>query len=467
MRATTLPGRIGVVLGSSLGFQVLYVVGLVCLSLLFVRNIPADPTIMPRVLIVADGHPLLTRGLWTGRWSEFTDLEGKPVALAAETPVQLGVHLAARGELAGADRMIQRNYSAAAFGLVDRAERWYFVQERIGAQNTGFFAMYLNGQATKISYLGRDGPLNTPPSPDQKFHLVPGGNQSVVGEDGRTVVAANMAYRPLVDSENRTAGFQQSGAVYVITTSGLDRVDLRSQTVTRMVEATGLVSINVRLEHTLNLANAQLEQSRMPPGSFLLRSRDTVFHVDGGNVKAKFAIPPGLLDTGFAVFFSDASSIAYSTNSDPNAIYGSYVANKLFQCDATGRILKETDIEQPKVDTGTDGILGQLFVSVICPAPIQLPFALVSQSSLTVNSARALAAKYPLGAILPILCGCLAVIGAWKLTPRFCGAPAGWGWLVLVFILGLPGMIGYLLHFRRRIRPVLAPPAKQGTEVFG
>lgn len=466
MRATTLSGRIAVVLGTSLGFQILYVVGLVCLSLLFVHNIPADPTTMPRVLIVADGHPLLTRGLWTGRWSEFTDLEGKPVALADETPVQMGVHLPASGELAGADRMIQRNFSAAAFGLVDHPERWYFVQERTGAQNTGFFAMYLNGQTTKISYLGPDGRLNMPPSPDQKFHLVPGLSQSVVGEDGRTLVAANMAYRPLVDSENRTAGFQQSGAVYVISTSGLDRVDLRNQTVTRMVEATGLVSINIRLDHTLNLANAQLDQSRTPPGTFLLRSGDTLFQVVGGGVKAKFVIPTVLRDKGFTVFLTNASSIFYSISSDPNSIYGSYVGNKLYQCDAAGRILKESDILQPVPVTQTDSIAAQIFVSVICPAPIQWPFALLAQAEFSVNSAMALAGKYPLGVALPLICGCLAAIGAWKLAPRFSGARANWGWLVLVFILGLPGLVAYLLHFRRRLRPVLAPLAKVGTEVF-
>ncbi|MDB5341243.1 MAG: hypothetical protein JWN70_6862, partial [Planctomycetaceae bacterium] len=74
--------------------------------------------------------------------------------------------------------------------------------------------------------------------------------------------------------------------------------------------------------------------------------------------------------------------------------------------------------------------------------------------------------KYAAAIVLLLVCGLLSSIAAWKLAPRFSGAPAEWGWLVFIFFMGLPGLVGYLMHFRRRIRPMLEPATRLGTEIM-
>lgn len=461
MRSDPPLARLGVTLSFAIGFQVLYVLGL-GLVLTFVVNQqrPADATTFPRSVILADGQPLVSRGRWLGKWSDCHTLDGREVKLKEKQPVIFGVDLNANSARVNR-RPGEQSASWSTVGFTvgrSSSQPWYVIHEFDGRDHTAYFVNYSNATHSVLTYLGTNGESATVPPQDQRFQLMSGA-QSVTSEDGLSLLEYDSG--PLLEEYAR-GGVVVYTSIYLLTKGGLDRVDLSTRRVSRVVTANDLESLSPLMTHEFDTRYASLSQVSSSR-ALLVRGSDTLFQIENDQVLAKYQIPGTLQNQPFSVYTVSADTIFYGTSHGGNS--ASYAPNQLFQSDPSGRILKEWEIPQPPPSTGTS-VGQQLSMAVAMPTPLQIPGAIILEGIYLGTPAREVFNRFPMVNVLVILCGILSALGAWQLAPRFSGAPAERSWLVFVFVTGLPGLIGYLMHFRHRRRPPLEPNARLGTEIF-
>ncbi|MDB5338419.1 MAG: hypothetical protein JWN70_4038, partial [Planctomycetaceae bacterium] len=340
MRSDSLLARLGVILGFSAGFQVLYVIGLGAVILIVVtRPVPPGSVSPTSAVIVVDGQPLLTKGLALGGVSVSRVLDGQAVTLADKQIYFRGVPLGIKREADSMQSNMRLNrWGAVGFTLdSNRSARWYFIHERSGNRRRGYFVNYSNQTLAPSTYLGTQGECATPPPPHQQFELA--GLQNVVSGDGIASMATVSAWT-LISGHGSTLNRN----VYVLSTSGLDRIDLQQHQVVRVVAENDLQSIFGRPEYQIDLRRGDSSHQTFLQ-TLLLRGRAAVYVIEDKQIKAKYVIPQSLRGVDFGAFPIDANSIYYVTAESAN--YTTDTPQRLWHSDASGRITQDAKILQP------------------------------------------------------------------------------------------------------------------------
>ncbi len=451
MRFDTFLGRLGAVCLLSLGYQVLHITVAIVLATMSPQGVKLPPEQQPTTIGISDGRPLLWHADYgLGSW-EFRSPDGQPVKVREKQPFASGVHLFTNDEVTVSNF---GGWSTVGF-VIDRnyTEPWFFIQETVGQNVTGYFVAYSSRTRLPTLYLGANGQSATLPSPDQRFQLLRG-NWDVVTDEGNVLASYSYA----------VSGFATAGRISILTKSGLEYVDIKARTVSRVVASDNLSSLGSTRQQ--EFVHGYLSQKTLSDDDpMLVRSSDTVFQIDHEKIATRYTIPESLRKKWFTAYPVDANTIYYATTLGTER-RASFNPRNLFECDGSGGIRKTWNVSQPPKEFYSHRNLDYLAIAAIFPTPLHIVGSLVALNPTEgIDRAELIREVWP-SFLVVLLCGILSAIGAWQLSPRFSGAPVQWGWLIFVFVFGLPGLVGYLMHFRRRRRPLLEPAAQFGTEVF-
>ncbi|MES2793530.1 MAG: hypothetical protein V4719_28210 [Planctomycetota bacterium] len=457
MRHDTFLGRLGAIGTLSLGYQVLYVAGIIIVATLFARENTGDPEKQPWGLVLADGMPLLTRTNPRGSDRIFRSLDGQPKTVQERQTFAMGAQLFTRGDLVDTQSGKWSKVRLSDSG--NFTEPWFFLQEQVGDVFTGYFVAYSNATRMPLLYLGANGQSTSVPSPEQRFQLLRGkwNASTEEGAELSTYIDYNQA-------------ITTSGRILVFTTTGLECVDLKTRTVSNVVSFSDLSSLAAPRQGEFAFGYLSPKPLSVDDRT-LLRGGDSIFEIKQGKVATSYIIPETLRKQYFTAYLVDDGTMYYATTSGKVYLapshYGSPPSpDNLLKCDKAGRVLQQWAIKQPLQEISLPTNLDFLCITALFPTPLTIVGTLAANNPHSgIDRAELVRRVWP-SYLVMFCCGILSVIGAWKLAPRFSGAPVEWGWMVYVFLFGLPGLVGYLMHFRRRRRPLLAPAPQLGTEVF-
>ncbi|MDB5386739.1 MAG: hypothetical protein JWM11_2385 [Planctomycetaceae bacterium] len=468
MRHHTILGQLGTAFSLSLGYLCLHVLGFFFLGVLLQPffSVPADQ--LPSRIVVSEGQPLKWLPWQLTHTYEFATLDGQRVQMREKQSFSVGTSLNAPKEpWRDAFTLRPVSWNMIQFFLMqDQRTEWYFVQERRGEQFTGYFVVYSHQTRKPIAYIGQDGEMPEPPLSAQRFQLVPGQDLELRADmaytDGGTTLAYNSQVTAL-DTGCFTGNVAQDYVV-LMTQRGIEHVHLRNRQVEPILLDKTLVSMasNQLMEYTQGTV---VQKSNPGKYTLLVRNVDTVYQYDNQHLTAKYRIPEELRDQVLNVHPIDANTIFYEVPIGPQP----HLEWQLQKRDAGGHILQTEDVRQPGKRRMSVEMQTSMAFAVLNPMPLQSLVTLgVLIREATADRVHFIREVWP-SCVLLAICGAVSAFVALWLIPRHGadGTRIHWAWLMYVILLGVPGLVGYLMHFRHRFHAKLAPAPQLGTEIFG
>lgn len=462
MKQDSIVGRIGSTL--ALGFGYLCLHGLV-LGLLWAVLAPLaaqGPDQSAPTLVFSNGQPLFRVPWQLNQSWEFATLDGQQVESIPGRKHLLGATLGLPGDAWGALQFQPPpDWKITQFVLGrNLSMMWYFVQERVGDQFTGYFAGYSNVTRRPSIYVGRQGESEVPPPPAERFQLV-SGSVDVLTDAGWPL---NYQSFPSMLESGSGTGSNVIGSLKLLTQRGVEHVDLNQRQVRVMFPNAELFTWASL--HTYEVNDGSLSQSATSEATpILLRSAATVYLLQKERVQQQYTIPIELRERIFRIIPVDRDVVYYVTSlTGPIATSG--IEADLVKCDATGKILETRSLPTHIEARSTQRRRDATMMAIICPVPIQLLATLRMTGMNGVFWAQNwLSEAWPsIVCLMAIGIGCIVVLI--RVTQRSGAARLPWGWMVFVGVFGLPGLMGYLAQPRNR-RPLVPPPEPRlGTEIF-
>jgi hypothetical protein len=360
---------------------------------------------------------------------------------------------------------------------------WFFVADG-RAGGAGYFAGYDRTSKRCVGYLGTAGPRDAMPSPEECFAL-PSGAQTTRQcvhsvQDGWRIYGVMM-----FKSERASAQSDiEPWYAYVQTEDGVYQIDLSRQTAVLALPGESVLSSGL-----LRLPREQTEVDRL-----VARTTDAVVVLNGRNqVLRRAVIPPELRSVDFAWTETSANEALYCWTVDaerdqneesrsvmpaddaPLSMSGQ-MHYEMCRADAAGQITWRAGVDLQK---GSSQAYLRYLLGLFAPSPLLADFYVSCYRTKTWLSSRtndtygqalgqALDEFWPALVIIQLLAAGLT----WAVYRRQVRYPTAHletvGWMVLVFVLGLPGWIGY--RFARswpalEICPECSDPAPQDRSV--
>ncbi len=407
-----------------------------------------------RVTVTADGTPLITR-VYSGtlqRTDHFT-LDRKPYA-THEPPEISGAQVADRPAVTATrprEEPVVLDYSDAR----SRPTAWYFVVFGNPA-GQGYFVGYDVLTRDRVGYIGREG-----------FQVdVPKGGQLVAVRRTRTYPASS--FIAPADNHNRgEAALWYSNAAtvpgsipvwicHVVSGDRLLRIDLRKRKVETVLETPGLFSVSVAQRPRRGSA-AQGNRQPESEDCLVVRSPDTVTVLDWQDrVEKTYRLPAELKNTGFtfypaangkavATFFDRSGQSSYSDNVVEFAATGT-VSHSAAHVTET-RLVRDSPADAARMSLAMPEPIVPLVVTLVGALDFKQDD---TSAGYTSAFAELVGFFWPLYLISGILG--LVSVALYRRHAVRSGNPLSISWMVLVFLCGIPGFLGYLWHRRWPVR---------------
>ena len=435
-----------------------------------------------QLLVTSAGVPVIaTIGTRDYQYRTYRTLDGEPV----EAPTL--VYPAALPDT----EMLERygwpvEWSARMTGVNDGQippQYWYLIHDgcRPGhAWLEGFDSV----NKRRVGYLGRQGFSATPLPRADRFPL-----------DGRLFAAGRaFGYLGATEPRNLPTGVSEAGFIplwrgYLVTDGKLVEVDIRERRVRTVLEEPGLLSAAI-VEQAV-VKDAAGRPSLRLRGLVAARAVDRLWIFDpAANQLRQYALP-GEWARATVEVYDLGDEVLLARSAQPRRTGDVCLA----WLDRNGRVVRERDVALQQPDFGGSPGEWEAVVSLPIPALLGLAVFVAAPLEMIWNGAAASYAES-----LPVSCrqlaGPIAVVSlaaiglaAWCFRRhRRYAQPGAWMWCVFVLLLGLPGLIGYLLHRRwpvcetctacgRRVAgdrdtcqacgAVFPAPPPTGTEIFG
>ena len=172
MRHDTLLGRLGAVGMLSLGYQVLHITGLIILLTLSPQEATLRPDHQPVLAAISEGQPMLYNIHTAVPNGRFRGLDGRPMIVPEAQQFSAG------GDTFSNEEVTVNNSSPwSANSIVigqNYTEPWFFIQEQMRWNFTGYFVAYSSRTRTPVLYIGANGVSTYAPSVDQRFQMLRG-----------------------------------------------------------------------------------------------------------------------------------------------------------------------------------------------------------------------------------------------------------------------------------------------------
>lgn len=445
------------------------------------------------LLIRMDGTPVIQTTVvddmgWDYAEMKFQTLDGKAISIPEPQQWLQGTRLSGRQWQKSRLRFrgIPWQERVVRFADARRPDAdWYLVHD--GKFNgTACFVGYDPRTRLRVGYLGRSGFRRDQPPQNERFRI-----------DGRTVCGLGTSLRFRNRSSSSDPLVQQipPWTVPVLTDEGLLVVDLKKRAVRVLVASRGVLSAGV-LERAVQPAGSSDRQTLPHTREyFVVRTADRVVVVDPDSGKRQtLAIPTGMRDLPF--------TFCQTRDEDVRMIHVEHFDNmqgisehRIVWFDSTGKIAREEEVvvqkQQPQSPRNRS-----------CGAALMIPVPAVVVSctfffgprnqldqGIETDYRSAFARSLPWWGPMLLITSVLGAVAAWCCWWWQKRYAMGWSWvwIVFVFLLGVPGLLGYLFHRRWPVRAECAecrqsvprdreaccacgsefpPPAEKGIEVF-
>jgi len=444
-------------------------------------------------VVTSEGTPLV---ITYGDYSNpvFETLDGQPVGASAATEMRLsGAPLQGAAPPAGPFFQLGWQQRIVVFGDPGPPRLlWYFVHDG-QPDGSGYFAGFDAKTCGHVGYLGTQGFRRDEPPPEECFPV-----------DGR-LMKGRAAFDSLYPSgypyglvQHRTDysyGDERflPWMAYMISGDRLLEIDFRKRSVRAVLEAEGLLSANRAQQSAPLPSDGQKRYIPRLRASLAVRTGDRVRLLDPfGGPERSYTLPEAVRGAEIS-FYERHDGTALATTS---RYTGRAREQSLFQFDPAGRVLRQDRITQQVMVVFDRAEGAAWMIAGAIPVPILAPFTVTAGyaseymlSGEEPNYPRALVRA--LGQAWPPLLAVFVVggVAAWLCYRRQRRFALPWtaAWVALVFLGGVPGLVGYLVH--RRWPPLEAcgacgelvprdrgqcahcgadfpPPAPKGIEVF-
>ncbi len=441
-----------------------------------------------QLLVTSEGVPVIaTIGNRDYQYRTYRTLDGEPVEEATQ------IYSAALPDAETLERYgWPVEWSARMKGVNDGQippQYWYLIHDgcRPGhAWLEGFDSV----SKRRVGYIGRQGFSPTPLPVADHFPL----DGRLFGAGGVFDYLGAMEPRNFVSTSNFVpTSVSQGGLIplwrgYLVTDGKLVEVDIRQRRVRTVLEEPGLLSAAIIQQAVVK--DAAGRSSLRQRGLVAARSADRLWIIDpSANQMRQYALP-GEWASGAPEVYVLGDEVLLTNG----ARFGRSSDMHLAWLDRDGRVVRERDVALQRPDSA--GTAGEWEAVGMLPIPALLGLgAFVAYPLDQVWNGSA--ASYAEGLVAscrrflgPIVFVTLAAIAlaAWCFRRhRRYAQPGAWMWCVFVLLLGVPGLIGYLLHRRwpvcetcsacgRRVAgdrdtcqacgAAFAAPPPIGTEVF-
>lgn len=341
---------------------------------------------------------------------------------------------------------------------------WYFVVTSTGSNRRGYFVGFNKRSWMRAGFIGLDGFHSDPLSADREFPLA-----HPVSLYREPPIVATMlqtdGYTPIkgLSGGQHWIGFARS-LVYVNAIDRLLKVDLNEQTVKDALGTDDVTNLGRVVRQTTSGGwlrtgrEALLYAARSPDRVTVLDTSDQSYH--------EFRIPAELRHDDFVFYpLHDNTAIFDVSRGElrPNRD-----ARELTWATLEGSVLRTKAVELEFARNWEKWASQEFLQAVIAlPAPLvtsALPCILDSSGGSASLLDRYRVSLPAIG--LSILIAVVAILLAANLHRKY-RVPSSLPWLAFVFLLGLPGYIGYRLHRRWPIREQAPPaPVLTGVEIF-
>jgi hypothetical protein len=428
----------------AIGFGSLFAIAVAWGLSILESILPGDDSFRESLVVCADGTPLIQRSTWFQGYpkSTYHALNG------SEVPGPKGENY---NLLEGASLAIPRRgitfplEGSARVSRFSDAELppklWYFLHD--GARDgRGYFVGYDSANRQRVGFIGLDGYRPDLPPVEQWFPM--DGVKLAEGEAFSRYAGASFLYNDR--SEN-------PWKVDMISGNELLEVDLRSRSVTTLMESAGLIVARPLATVSTEKAAGEDRPRAHRHEKLAVRTSDRVIVFDAPEKQHAYVIPEELRDRGTTFYELDAKTAIVI---DSHLLSDRRSREELFWIDASGKISRQAEATIGKAEPHYDENQAWTAASVV-PVPVVLTaFAMLVPPLDAVNSGRApnystalahfLAVIWPPLLAVTLLSAALAVYCI-RRHGRYCQS-YGAVWFVVVLLTGLPGLVGYLFHRR-------------------
>lgn len=349
---------------------------------------------------------------------------------------------------------------------------WYLFDDDASFDGHGYFVGFDARSGLPIGFIGRDGYSRTVPRGDARIPLRGAGlyrSAKLMSQGMWNPFDSGMWHIGSVPQHESEYDFRNEpppGIRYLLARQQILKVDFHEKAISPALAADDVLDAG-KDQHP----DPEAVKIGAHGYSILMLARraDRVVLMDPrGEPRSEYVLPTELREADFEVFPLPGQDSWLAVVSDRDRWYEH--RNRLFWFDRQGTITRREEIELNKGLTARPAWITPLRVAACAPSPLILSaIALLAQG-------RAVGA-YNDEIVAPTVSGNLPAAGlalavALSLTvfaarrQRHLGMPMSLAWLAFVFLLGLPGFAGYLLHQRWPIREVVPAPAQTGCEVF-
>ncbi len=447
----------------ALGFAVAFAFAIVLLNQIgsgFFRAPTGDS--YENLFIDADGNVLVSTYTYRDRRWEYRTLDSRPVVVDAQSAQISGAYLSFGKSPYAAGP--QPGWEGRVFPFADDAvppTYWYFVLSDAASDGRGYFAGYNAETQLPAGFLGTQGFTSTRPGREEQFPVFgPGlryigtlfsswGHQHTGGMSpaGPAKFSSDFGYPPWI--------------VYLHSGHEFLKIDLSRRTVAPLLNADDIISVGqISRPETSPPAGRTYPRSSQ---TYALRRADRITVFNPANESTEdFRLPDELRERNFTFYsLPNHTALIDAWYWDGRTRPGDH---DLVWLDADGAISRKEQITLNQ-RTSYPSSLEVTIVSAICiPGPLVGSLLFVGENAQD-SFVNAIGNQWLRTLLVLLASAAAAAIAAWK--QRRSGRPRSYVWVAFVFLLGFPGLVGYLLHRRWPVRQAVPAPQRTGIEVFG
>jgi hypothetical protein len=441
---------LGLALVLAIGFGAVY--GLAAgWSITIWQGLQRQNRVYETLVVRPDGTPLILRNMF-GDYQDMTlrALDGSEVPRREDDVWLAGASLAV-------PRPQRRRFPLDAGlrveGFADRQmppNLWYFVDD--GARDgRGYFVGYDIKSKLCLGFIGRDGFRPDQPPAEQCFPM--DGAKLADGAAFSRSNARNLRYLGYDEGFEPASEFP-TWKTDMISGAQLLEVDLRTRSVTTLMESADLVAVGM-LEVLPKTKAGEEEWALLHRQQKLaVRTTDRVLVFDApGKQRSAHPLPEEFRDRNVMLYELDAGGALVTAD---RVLRDRSRREDLLWIDASGRVLRRAEVPLAASNVLNDAMEAWK-AALIVPAPAVLAFLATAampsdylwqglEANYSAALARSLAAFWPALLVVTLLSAALA----WHCSRRHRRyyQPASGVWFVFVFLTGVPGLVAYLFHRR-------------------
>jgi hypothetical protein len=426
-----------------------------------------------------DGEPLINRYRFDGTYEQlpYRTLDGEEVSTRAQLAPSAPFF----------DDRDERPWSSGPITWLERLQStnyagpWYVIRDD-AVEGRAYLASFDEHSRLPIDYVGRDGFGASPPPREQQFDV---GLAFAYGSNRVAGVALRGTYYAGTRVAGEYSASTPSYCLYVLDNDNLFEINLRNRSLRKLATIPGSISLRIMevpqaiagvdAEKQEQIQEAAEEHSFVPEiaraSRLVVRTADSLLIVDPKvEERIEVALPDALQGKSFTAYaLSDQRFLLQRTTRKPGE-----AISHLTWIDAAGAVQRTADVSIREPEQSV--VVGAFIAALLTAAPLAFGvfmflFAPLKMTGTTYVGAilQLLGDIWPIALVLVLasLAGAYFVYRWHRENDR----PHPLRWAIATFLLGVPGLIAYLLlhdrpsasHARRVPLPTLT---LTGTEIF-